>query len=721
MPKFTVTEELFNTVDDLGQSIGGPNHTIPSGDNNIVVSKERGLELEYENPFNYGGSTTIVEELDLRKTLGTITLNNRDYWENINYNQSTFTPYLTDERKTVITRPVEDSNGDEIVYNPNLEASSTYQYSIDALPFVLDANNDNEIINVDRYWDKKINSNEYYLATEGKINYYLYPRRSGRGESFGTNYNIDIFGNRGKKTASGGKNRFSVYAAGGDGSGYYLFKLNWGDGSPLEYTNQPKLLEGTTLLEHFYEKPGFYTITGTVYASFKNKRIDAYEQFETNILLNPSKNYEFKLYDYDNFASIGGISLDSTLIKSGLNNIGINPIDFNDDKSSVDLIEKINLLDKLQLFNFLNKVSGSFLNKFEDLINPYTQAIDGGTTLTIFGCADPNADNYQEGVVENGTCAYGYNITFDLDEDNSGTIKFYTLDLDGDLTLVDNDYYLETSILSYSNEFIGSELTFSRDNLPTSTFGNPKIFVKFFNSAGQEIGNGDPVINGNLTQLPIGIQQLEVRTYSVKENAFILRPGWYVLTTPDLPEPNDEYNRNTIDGQIIFDVADLEQIIDDTEDDDTFPTEQQPGNPPTGWSLTNPLEGTLSPLEQWVWDGSNWIVNPNYSSDDDTGDDTGDDAGVISIVTQIRHYPYGEYGVQYTYLIEDYDYLEHDVNIGMVVDIDGVGGEYEIVDVTASQYIDGGLEIRLDNNPAISDNNWVDEIIYDVTITGVSI
>ena len=580
MAKFTVTEELFNTVDDFGQSIGGPNHTIPSGDNNIVVSKERGLELQYENPFNYGGRTTIIEELDLRKTLGTITLNNRDYWENINYNESTFTPYLTDERKTVSTISVEDSNGDEIVYNPNLVASSTYQYSIDALPFVLDVNNDNEIINVDRYWDKKINSNEYYLATEGKINYYLYPRQSGRGDSFGTNYNIDIFGDRGKKTASGGKNRFSVYASAGGGTGYYLFKLDWGDGSPLEYTNQPKLLEGTTLLEHFYEKPGFYTITGTVYASFKNRKIDAYEQFETNILLNPSKNYEFKLYDYDNFASIGGISLDSTLIKSSLNSIGINPTNPSDDqRASSENIEKLNLLDKLQLFNFLNKVSDSFLDKFEDLIEPYTQTIDSGTTLTIFGCSDPNADNYQEGAVENGTCDYGYNITFGL---NSGTIKFYIWDLDEDLTPTINEdgtrgnYYLESSILPpHSNQFIGSELTFSRDNLPTSTFENPKIFVRFLNSNSQEIGNENPVINGNLTEF-FGIRQLEIQAESDKEDDLIFRTGWYVLETPNLPEPNDEYNRNTllpIGGQIIFDVGNLEQLDDEEldfdEDDDT--------------------------------------------------------------------------------------------------------------------------------------------------------
>ena len=137
-------------------------------------------------------------------------------------------------------------------------SNSTYRFSIDALPFVLNSADEDEIIHLDRYYDRQINPTEYGLATEGKINYYLYPRESGRGESFGTNYNIDIFGDRGKKTASGGKNRFSVYASAGGGTGYYLFKLDWGDGSPLEYTNQPKLLEGTTLLEHFYNLKGLH-------------------------------------------------------------------------------------------------------------------------------------------------------------------------------------------------------------------------------------------------------------------------------------------------------------------------------------------------------------------------------------------------------------------------------------------------------------------------------
>ena len=52
--------------------------------------------------------------------------------------------------------------------------------------------------------------------------------------------------------------------AGTENGGAYIFKLNWGDGTVLEHTDDPLLLESTTLLEHFYDKPGFYSITGVV-------------------------------------------------------------------------------------------------------------------------------------------------------------------------------------------------------------------------------------------------------------------------------------------------------------------------------------------------------------------------------------------------------------------------------------------------------------------------
>ena len=59
-----------------------------------------------------------------------------------------------------------------------------------------------------------------------------------------------------------------------------------------------KLLEGTTLFEHFYSKPGFYSITGIVCAIYDDRAIGGYEKFKTNILLNPSEVYDLQLYNY---------------------------------------------------------------------------------------------------------------------------------------------------------------------------------------------------------------------------------------------------------------------------------------------------------------------------------------------------------------------------------------------------------------------------------------
>ena len=46
---------------------------------------------------------------------------------------------------------------------------------------------------------------------------------------------------------------------------YYVTNLNWGDGTPLEYVEKPKLFDRSFNFEHNYDRPGFYTVTGLVY------------------------------------------------------------------------------------------------------------------------------------------------------------------------------------------------------------------------------------------------------------------------------------------------------------------------------------------------------------------------------------------------------------------------------------------------------------------------
>ena len=389
MSKFTSIEELFNTAE---QSVGPPTE---GGDGNPqlrVFQPDRGIDVTYNNP-NFTGqsdtptSTQVLQERDNRQTLGTVTLNNRDYWENSNFDESIFQSYVKGKIETTLnTRPIIDGNEEEIVFNESFDVSSTYRYSIDALPFVTDVNNDDEIIRLDRYYDKEINPTEYNLATEGKINYYLYPRTSGRTPS----HNIETYGSKQKFTGGGGKNRFDFYVSQSvslerEDTGYYLFRLDWGDGSPREHTSELKLLEGTTLLEHFYEKPGFYSITGLVCAIYEGRIIGGYERFQTNILLNPSRSYELKLYDFSNFATIGGLSSDSSLVKSTANIMGLNPLTLNQENENATpkLIEKLNLLDRLIIFNFLNKIDSELNNNFTTFLNPYSIEISDTTEQLI--------------------------------------------------------------------------------------------------------------------------------------------------------------------------------------------------------------------------------------------------------------------------------------------------------------------------------------------------
>ena len=423
MPKFTTPENLYTQIDK--QSVGPYTEGNELNDILRVYQPEQGIDIVYKNPLVNNDSTEIVEDRDSRIKLGTFTLNNRGFWEDVNFNASTFQPYLTGNRTVVETELIEDGNNEKIVKRDPGSTSSTYKYSIDALPFVIDPNNEDEIIRVDRYWDKDINSNEHYLATEGKINYYIYPRTDSRLESG----NIDLFSQRSRKDYATSK---FTSAAAGENS-FFVFKLNWGDGSSLEYTTEPKLMEGTTLLNHTYKKPGFYTISGVIFVG-NSDNVFMYESFQTNILLNESKVNELSLYEYKNFATIGGISTKSTLVKSIYNTIGFNPLTGDSSKANLELIKGLNDFDKLKLLNFVYKISSEdVISKFIDLVEPYNieifdqtdSEIEGETAETlivndpILGCMDSNADNYDSTAdTDDGSCSYSINLVTQVASEN---------------------------------------------------------------------------------------------------------------------------------------------------------------------------------------------------------------------------------------------------------------------------------------------------------------
>ena len=573
MSKFTSIEELFDTAE---QSVGPPTEGGDGNEQLRVFQPDRGIDVTYNNP-NFTGqsdtpnSTQVLEQRDNRQTLGTFNLNNRDFWEASNYNENTFQSYIKEELEVASnTKTIIDGNGDQIVFNESFDTSPTYRYSVDALPFVIDSNNDDEIIRLDRYYDKEINPTEYNLATEGKINYYLYPRDNGRTPS----HNIET-GEKSKYTGGGGLSRFDFYISQSlsmerEDTGFYLFRLDWGDGSPREHTNEFKLLEGTTLLEHFYDKPGFYSITGLVCAIYEGRIIGGYEKFQTNILLNPSENYELKLYDFSNFATIGGLSLDSSLIKSTANIMGLNPLTLGQENESAtpELVEKLNLLDRLTIFNFLNKVNSELNDNFTSLLNPYSIEINSITEplidTVILGCTDSNANNFVEGAnTDDGSCDYNFNIGLQIVEQGEN-LNFYPKFIDiglplnnedivtnnkGQEIVVEGEFFYEFDILDGENV---NEIN-SIDLLGDSS-SRPRLFVKF------EIQGQPPenlIVLNNESRSGFRFQQIIV-IGGEEGNSGDLKSGWYSINMTT--EPSSE---NFGDGDLLFELGEtsLDDII----------------------------------------------------------------------------------------------------------------------------------------------------------------
>ena len=557
MTQFTKIEDLFNQFKD-DQSIGGHPTEGSTGNEFVrIFQPDRGLDVVIKN-INYGlkqeddFTIFVSASFDERQELGTTTLNNRDYWENLNFNSNNFQPYLTDDRIVFQTAFIQqDGNNELIVNNEKRLQSVTHQFSIDAVPFVINPNTD-EIIRLDRYYDKDIDFEKYQLATEGKINYYIIPRVSGRTDL----ENIDTYGFKVAKTANGGLNKFDIYADNDGDTGYHLFRLDWGDGSELEHTSKTLILESTTLLEHEYEKPGFYTISGVVMSQFENS-IGGYEKFQTNILINPSEDYEVNLLNYTNFATIGGISNDSVLVKSSTNLAGFNPTDFDDNKVSDKTVEKINLFDRLNLFNFFNKINDSLVNKFTEQIQPYIKEINDVPeqtliTTNITGCTSPNANNYDpNATVDDGSCDFSYVVDWQLADQQSinFTIDFHDTGLakqSDDIN--ESDFYIQSEI----NQGVSVNQLNSSDFIALTNSGADELRQLFIRFQSQ---NNPP---DNVIQLSNSSRyNFTMRPILVKDGNGNSIGGYYTITPDSIPSPNNFGN-----GTLIF----LESSSDDETD-----------------------------------------------------------------------------------------------------------------------------------------------------------
>ena len=331
-----------------------------------VFQPKQGRDLRVLYPEENYGSASIVEELDGRFSLGTYTLNNRDFWENLTFDKTTRGSQINPRN---FDGEVQTSFG-ELVDTPDGPTVSTNQsnyLSVEALPYIIGENN--QVIGFDKYYDKELEKSLYKLTTEGTIYFKISAREPGR-TSAG---NIKLFEDR--------PNRWwwfdSHIENNTPGTGVYLTSLDWNDGSEKEFTSKPKLLEQTTTFSHNYEDPGFYTITGVVFLYNNNvgsEKVVWWEKFETNMVVNPSDEYNNPFFNYDNFATIGGMDLGSTYMKSLLTLAGFNPFTMIKRESAV--IDEYNEFDKIGLIDSIAKFSDSAAEALDlEMLSSYSDKI----------------------------------------------------------------------------------------------------------------------------------------------------------------------------------------------------------------------------------------------------------------------------------------------------------------------------------------------------------
>ena len=666
MAKFTKADDIT-----VPQSVGPKTAGGNLNSTFQVFEPHQGRELIYKNPQMNDGSVEVVEDFDKRIPLGTYTLNNRDTWENNNFNESTFQPYLTEEYvgsgvikgdgykpETWGSTKVNNYNQDGDIVLPSLpggagdyDESNTKKFSVEALPFVINPNNQ-DIIHLDRYYDKNItglissdsettNREAYELATEGKINFKLEVKRYGRvpptnppsagsGLYFETTgyfnnfgMNIDIF-----------SNRYSVGTYIDDSVGYnskndgiYLFKLNWDDGTELEHTSEPKLLEDTVLFEHFYEKPGFYSITGVVYR-IQAKQIKTWEKFQTNILLNPSANYELNLLDYSNFASIGGISKDSAFVKSLYNIVGINALTQDNERARLEVIEKLNTLDKIQILNILGKVDYDTIEtpgllNYQYLIEPYSkeiidESVEGFIEVAGAGCMDLNAINFDSAATQDdGSCIY----TFDVMHINAETeVTNFNYDaymvfglepgepFDG-LNLGEGEelFWWEDAIQNQSEPL---PTTFPISLIQNTTGNTPKVFIKFM------VGMDPPDGIVGLTDTQSNFSLLPTTVVDGTNDADVPIFGWYRLVYNSEPGPNNYGGADRLE-EVNFQID--PEFTGDEDPDETIDVVLYSGLTATltgdnsDWYFVNSAGetqwipyGSDTPVDQWTTTDHGW-------------------------------------------------------------------------------------------------------------------
>ena len=246
-----------------------------------------------------------------------------------------------------------------VVLLDNFEVTEGYQFTPDVDVRTKKSSNSYGKGSLLNYYDSKINPEEYNdNVAPLEASFYFYPRHF---------YN---------STFTFKEIMIDEYTAGQ----FYVYDIDWGDGSPKEFTSEPKQINPKTMIYHTYETSGIFEVNGTMLRVKQDEYgkpngILYYEKFIIRINVNEGLDEDFTFLGSDGFSYIpykntspviGGYSNQSTYYKNIKRQLGFitdeiqTEIKYDDDS------------DKLKTEIAFNKMDESYIDSL-NLLNAFTK------------------------------------------------------------------------------------------------------------------------------------------------------------------------------------------------------------------------------------------------------------------------------------------------------------------------------------------------------------
>ena len=345
-----------------------PRRTTAQGDSDINGTQTNPFPKNfYYHPAGYFNSKTYSDDIAMSTypnishfgSRGVFTNTTTDTWEEFSFNFSLSDYFQMNNNQKVkdlhlIIQSANDFRG--LVYLDDFKVFESYEFYPDVDVRKKKSSNDYGIGDLTEYYDKKLQPEEYNDTTAPlEAQFYFYP-------TYPTENLFDV-----KRTPM-----YNDFKKGF----FYIYDVDWGDGSPKEFTSEPIQINEESSLYHTYEKSGIFEVTGYMLRMKPDENdlpigVIHNKKFNLRININEGLDGDFTYFGSDGFPFIpykntspiiGGYSDESMYYKSIKRQLGF----VGNEKTFVKFA---NDGDKLKTELALLKMDSSDLNNLEILPN----------------------------------------------------------------------------------------------------------------------------------------------------------------------------------------------------------------------------------------------------------------------------------------------------------------------------------------------------------------